>query len=171
MTSAQELVAVFDEDGRPRPGVPRGRMREGGLWHACATILVRSPDGRRVYVHRRTDTKDVYPGLYDCWAGGVLADGETSDACAERELAEELGVRGVPLTRSFVARFVDPPIRYTAHVYEVRTDGPFTHQPEEVAEGWWMDLDDLRGKVDDPDWPLVPDGRALFHQWLARQGA
>ncbi|HWO61292.1 MAG TPA: NUDIX domain-containing protein [Umezawaea sp.] len=171
MTSAQELVAVFDEDGRPQPGVPRGRMRAGGLWHACATILVRSIDGRRVYVHQRTDTKDVYPGLHDCWAGGVLADGEDPDACAERELAEELGVRGVPLTRSFVARFVDPPIRYTAHVYETRTDGPFTHQPEEVAAGWWMDLDELSAKVADTDWPLVPDGRALFHQWLARRGA
>jgi len=171
VTSAQELVAVFDDDGTPRPGAPRGFVREQGLWHACATILVRSLDGERVYVHQRTDTKDVYPGLYDCWAGGVLADGEDPDECAERELAEELGVRGVPLTPSFTARFVDPPIRYLAHVYEARTDGPFTHQPEEVAAGWWMTLDDLVEKVDDPDWPVVPDGRALFHQWLARQVA
>jgi 8-oxo-dGTP pyrophosphatase MutT (NUDIX family) len=169
VTAAQELVAVFDDGGRPRPGAPRGRVRAEGLWHACASILVRSPDGRRVYVHRRTDTKDVYPGLYDCWAGGVLADGEEPDACAERELAEELGVHGAELTRSFVSRFVDPPIRYIAHVYETRTDGPFVHQPEEVAAGWWMDLDDLRARIDDPDWPVVPDGRALFHQWLAER--
>jgi 8-oxo-dGTP pyrophosphatase MutT (NUDIX family) len=173
VTSAHELVAVFDDDGRPLPGVPRGRMRAGGLWHACATILVRSTDGRRVYVHQRTGTKDVYPGLYDCWAGGVLADGEDPDAGAERELAEELGVHGVPLTRSFTARVVDPPlrkVRYFAHVYEARTDGPFTHQPEEVAAGWWMDLADLRTRIDDPAWPVVPDGRALFRQWLAKQG-
>ncbi|PRY38148.1 NUDIX hydrolase [Umezawaea tangerina] len=168
MTSSLELVAVFAEDGTPLPGRPRGDVRAEGLWHACASILVRSPDGRRVYVHRRTDTKDVYPGLHDCWAGGVLADGEDPDACAERELAEELGVRGVPLTRSFSTRFVDPPIRYFAHVYEVRTDGPFVHQPEEVASGGWMDLDELRVRVDDPEWAVVPDGRALFLEWLAR---
>ncbi|MET1074360.1 MAG: NUDIX domain-containing protein [Umezawaea sp.] len=169
MTSSSELVAVFAEDGGRLEGKPRWQVRAEGLWHASATILVRSLDGRRVYVHKRTDTKDVYPGMHDCWAGGVLADGEDPDDCAERELAEELGVRGVLLTPLFRARFVDPPIRYTAHVYETRTDGPFAHQPEEVASGGWMDLDELREKVRDPEWAIVPDGRALFQEWLARE--
>jgi 8-oxo-dGTP pyrophosphatase MutT (NUDIX family) len=168
MTSAHELVAVFSEDGVPLGGVPRGRVRAEGLWHACASILVRSVDGKRVYVHRRTDTKDVYPGLHDCWAGGVLAQGEDPDAGAARELQEELGV-DVPLTPLFRTRFDEPPIRYVAHLYEARTDGPFVHQPSEVASGGWMDLDELREKADDPSWPVVPDGRAFIREWFSRQ--
>ena len=56
-------------------------------------MLCRDPAGR-LYVHRRTDDKDVYPGMYDMTAGGVLAVGETYLEAARRELAEELGGPG-----------------------------------------------------------------------------
>jgi 8-oxo-dGTP pyrophosphatase MutT (NUDIX family) len=128
-------------------------------------IVVRSLDGTRLYVHRRTDTKDVYPGLYDPTCGGVMAADETADECAERELAEELGVSAAPEFR-FRTPFVDGTIRYVAHVYDVRSDGPFTHQPEEVAWGGWMDLEEVRAKAEDPEWPVVPDGRALILEWF-----
>jgi 8-oxo-dGTP pyrophosphatase MutT (NUDIX family) len=140
-------------------------MRAENLWHGCATIIVRSVDGSRVYVHRRTDTKDIFPGLYDCTAGGVIDAGENPDEAAARELREELGVE-VPLKKLFISQYVDDRTRYHVWVYEARTDGPFTHQPEEVAWGGWMDLDELRVRIDDPDWPLVPDGRAIGREWL-----
>lgn len=161
-----EQVLVVDPEGNPVGTASRGRMRAEGLWHACAAIVVRSRDGRRVYVHRRTDTKDVYPGLYDPTCGGVVAAGETPDECAARELAEELGVTATPEFR-FRTRFVDGTIRYVAHVYEARTDGPFTHQPEEVAWGGWVDLAEVRRLAEDPDWPVVPDGRVLIEEWFA----
>lgn len=168
MTSAQELVAIFDAQGNHTGHATRARMRAEGLWHASTGILVRSLDGRRIYVHRRTDTKDVYPGLYDCCAGGVLAAGEDPDTGAARELAEELGVRDVPLRPLFQTRFDEGYVRYHAYLYEVRTDGPFTHQPEEVAWGGWMDVDEVRYRVADPEWPMVPDGRAFIQEWFAR---
>lgn len=168
MTSARELVAVYTEDGVPLGGVPRAQVRAEGLWHACASILVRSADGSRVYVHKRTDTKDVYPGLYDCWAGGVLGPDESPDLGAARELLEELGV-DAPVTPLFRTRFDDPPIRYVAHLYEARTDGPFTHQPTEVVSGEWVSLAALRALANDPSWPVVPDGRAFILEWFARR--
>ncbi|RKT55925.1 NUDIX hydrolase [Saccharothrix australiensis] len=161
-----EHVQVVTPDGTPVGSATRERMRAEGLWHACAAIVVRSADGGRLFVHRRTDTKDVYPGLYDPTCGGVVAAGETPDECAARELAEELGVRAVPEFR-FRTPFVDGTIRYIAHVYEVRDDGPFTLQPEEVAWGGWVDLAEVRAKVDDSGWPAVPDGRALIREWFS----
>ncbi|MGM1059182.1 NUDIX hydrolase [Saccharothrix sp. Mg75] len=161
-----EQVQIVDPDGNPVGSASRARVRAEGLWHACAAVVVRSTDGERVYVHRRTDTKDVYPGLYDPTCGGVVAAGEAPGECAARELAEELGVRAVPAFR-FRTTFTDGTIRYVAHVYEVRSDGPFTHQPEEVAWGGWVDLAEVRAKADDPDWPVVPDGRFLVKEWFA----
>lgn len=161
-----ERVLVVDENGEPVGSATRERMREEGLWHACAAIVVRSLDGERLFVHRRTDTKDVYPGLYDPTCGGVVAADETPDECAVRELAEELGVHENP-EFCFKTPFVDGTIRYIAHIYEVRSDGPFTLQPEEVAWGGWMDLADVRAKADDPEWPVVPDGRALLLGWFS----
>ena len=160
----EEQVALVDETGAVVGAASRSAMRAANLAHLVVCVLLRDGAGR-VYVHRRTDTKDVYPGLYDPTCGGVVAAGETPDECAVRELAEELGVREVPEFR-FSTPFVDGTIRYVAHVYEVRSDGPFTHQPEEVAWGGWMSVDEVRALAEDPGWPAVPDGRVLIREWL-----
>ncbi|GLW95030.1 NUDIX hydrolase [Actinokineospora globicatena] len=170
-----EMVAHYDAAGSVIGAVPRARVRAEGLWHACSSVLVRSGDGERVYVHRRTDTKDVFPGTHDCWAGGVVAAGETPDECAERELAEELGVSGVPLTPLFTmtAEFDLPgraPVREHMWAYEARWDGPVVPQAAEVAEGWWLPLDDLRARLADPSWPFIPDGRLAVEEWFRRRG-
>jgi 8-oxo-dGTP pyrophosphatase MutT (NUDIX family) len=53
--------------------------------------VVLDPAGR-VYVHRRSEAKDVYPGYYDVIAGGVNDVGESYNACAVREIHAELNV-------------------------------------------------------------------------------
>lgn len=166
---ADEWIAEYDADGSPVGAVRRSVMRARGLWHAATAVLVRSGDGERIYVHRRSDTKDVFAGMHDCWAGGVVAAGETPSDGAARELAEELGVRTVTPVPLFSFRYVDPPIRYHAFTYEVRWDGPITWQPSEVVAGWWLTVDDLTARLADPTWPFVPDGREAFRRWLAHR--
>lgn len=169
MMAGEELVAVYDAAGRVVGRATRARMRAEGLWHAAAAVLVLSPDGSEIYVHRRTDTKDVFPGMHDCTAGGVVAAGEDPATTAERELAEELGVRGAPVRFLFRSTFDQGTVHYHAFLHEVRWDGPIVHQPEEVAEGWWMPVAELRERLEAPDWPFVPDGRQFTLEWLARR--
>ncbi|MGW1676162.1 NUDIX hydrolase [Saccharopolyspora sp. NPDC002376] len=168
MKAGEEQVAVYDAAGRVVGSATRQRMRAEGLWHATSAVFVLSPDGENIYVHRRTDTKDVFPGLHDCTAGGVIAAGEDPDTAAERELAEELGVRGAPVQFLFRSTFEQGSVRYHAFVYEVRWDGPVVHQPEEVADGWWMPVAELRERLNDDQFPFVPDGRQFTLEWLAR---
>jgi 8-oxo-dGTP pyrophosphatase MutT (NUDIX family) len=170
--AAHELIARYDPNGVPLgTAVTRGRMRAEGLWHAATAVLVRSGDGERVYVHLRSPTKDVFPSRHDCWAGGVVAAGETPADCARRELAEELGVSGVSPAWRFGFRYEDPPIRYHAFCYEVRWDGPIVHQPSEVVSGEWLTLTELRARLADPGWPFVPDGRVAIDEWFRRYRA
>lgn len=68
----------------------------------------------------------------------------------------------------FTMRFLDPPLRSHTHAYQAHWDGPITPQPEEIAAGWWMSIDELRVKLTDPDWPFAPDGQALIEEWLRR---
>ena len=168
VSTQNELVAVYDAAGRVAGSATRGRMRAEGLWHAAGEVLVLSPDGASVYVHRRTDTKDIYPGMHDCWAGGVVAAGEDPADTAARELDEELGVTARP---EFAFRTVhtEGTVRFHAYLYEVRWGGPVVHQPEEVAAGGWMPLEELRERLNDPLWPFVPDGRQFLAEWLARR--
>ncbi|GAA4868591.1 NUDIX domain-containing protein [Saccharopolyspora cebuensis] len=163
-------MARYDARGNVVGAVRRDRMRREGLWHAAASVLVLSPDGASVYVHRRTATKDVYPGRYDCWTGGVVAAGEDPGTAAVRELAEELGVRGVAPQPLFRLAFEEGSVRYHAFCYRTSWDGPVRHQPEEIAEGGWMGLAELRERLADPAWPFVPDGRRLVEEWFARGG-
>jgi isopentenyldiphosphate isomerase len=159
--ASAELVTVLDDEGRPCGVATRARVRSENLLHGATAILVRD-SADRVYVHRRTETKDIYPGAFDCWAGGVLAVGEEPAAGAVRELAEELGIQGVPLRPMFTTRWRDAAVQAIYHAFAVTWDGPITHQVDEVAWGDWWTVDELARHLAHGDLPFVPDGRHLI---------
>ncbi|WKG04785.1 NUDIX domain-containing protein [Mycolicibacterium sp. HK-90] len=165
-----ELVTVYDADANVVGAAPRSRVYAEGLWHASAGVLVRSVDGSKLYVHRRTMTKAVFAGMHDCLAGGVVDPGETPAQAATRELTEELGISGTPLTAlasvSWDGRWAGKPMRCHLFAFEARWDGPIRHQPEEVVDGWWWTDAELAAHLADPDWPFVPDTRELIPQLL-----
>ena len=166
MTPAEERVDLVDEDDRVLGTVTRAEVRAGTLLHRGVAILVRDSAGR-VYVHRRTADKDVFPSAYDMFVGGMVAAGEGYDAAAERELAEELGIRGVPLRPLFRHRSRGPDNNWHGAVYEVCWDGPVHPQASEIAWGTWLTLDELRARM--RRWAFVPDGTELFERWLREQ--
>ena len=166
--TADELVALVDEHGEVVGSAPRSVVRRDNLLHSATAVLVRDPAGR-IYLHRRTDTKDWAPGCWDVAAGGVIRVGEEPEESARRELAEELGVSG----RLLVA-LGTPPLRGRhrrcfEHAYEVVWDGPVLHQPEEVAEGRWVTPSELAATLADPTVPFVPDTAHLLSR-LATDG-
>src|SRR6478672_11100337 len=110
----EELVAVYDAAGRVTGVAARGEVYGRGLWHAATGVLVRSGDGERVVLHRRSADKLVFPDTWDCWAGGVVGAGEDPADAAIRELAEELGISGAPLTPLPPAVYDDGQVRYHA---------------------------------------------------------
>jgi 8-oxo-dGTP pyrophosphatase MutT (NUDIX family) len=167
-----ETVAVYDADGHVVGVAPRSRVYAEGLWHASAGVLVRSADGRRIYVHRRTMTKAVFAGMHDCLAGGVVDPGETPLQTATRELHEELGISGIPLralaTATWDGQWAGKPLRCHLFAYQIHYDGPIRHQPGEITDGWWWTDDELATHLADPDWPFVPDTRVLIPDLLRR---
>jgi aminoglycoside phosphotransferase (APT) family kinase protein/isopentenyldiphosphate isomerase len=160
----EEVVALYDDGGRPAGSAPRSVMRAQNLRHAATGILVRDPWGR-VYVHRRTPTKDVYPAHWDFTAGGVLLDGEDPLEGARRELAEELGVTS-ELEPLGEADYADAHTTYRAFRYLTTWDGPITPQPSEVAYGAWLSIERLLERLGDPEIAFMPDTVALFSDWL-----
>jgi len=161
-TAHEEIVGLW-EGGREVGSAPRSEMRRRNLPHAATCVVVTNSAGD-VYVHRRTDTKDVFPGRYDLAAGGVLLAGEDPDLAAERELAEELGVSGVSLTSLGADDYADDHTAYRGFRYVATWDGPITHQESEVAWGGWVPRAEL------PTWlaerEFVPDTVALLGDWL-----
>ncbi len=165
----EEVVALYDDGGRPAGSAPRSVMRAQNLRHAATGIVVRDPWGR-VYVHRRTQTKDVYPAHWDFTAGGVVLADEDPLEGARRELAEELGVTG-DLEPLGEADYADTHTTYRAFRYATTWDGPITPQASEVAYGAWMSAERLLERIADPEIAFMPDTVALFSDWLRARAA
>lgn len=155
----EELVERVDEDDHVIEVVPRSRMRRENLRHRSAAVVVMSTDGR-LLVHRRADTKDLRPGWWDVCAGGVVAPGESYDAAASRELAEELGLTGVELRHLGSGRFDDDHSRELSEVYLTVSDGPFRFADGEVAEARLVTRDELRVLMRDQ--PFLPSCEAMI---------
>jgi isopentenyldiphosphate isomerase len=158
-----EVVALYDEAGEVTGSAPRSVMRARNLRHAASSIVVRDPLGR-VYLHRRTTTKDVFPGLLDLAAGGVVLAGEDPAAGAVREVEEELGVTGVPLEALGVADYADEHTRYRAFRFVATWAGPIRWQPEEVSWGDWVTVEELVRRLDDEAGSMVPDSVAVWSE-------
>jgi len=163
--AARELVQLFDDQGRPAGTASRHQVRRDNLTHAATAVVLRSSSGL-VHVHRRTDTKDLYPGRFDFAAGGVVAAGEQPRTAAERELAEELGVTGVVLEPVRVAHYGDDHTDYWGHCFVTTWDGEPRLQPEEVAWGDWWPLDRLVTALDTEPDRWMPDTAALLGDWV-----
>lgn len=133
-------------------------MRAERLRHRSVFIAVVSERGE-LLVHKRSDSKDVWPGWWDVAVGGVCAPGEPWEDAARRELAEELGLEGARVTGLGTGAYEDSQVRLTAAVFLCRTDGPFTFADGEITEVHWAPMGEL------PHWlasrPFLPDSIAL----------
>ena len=160
-----EWVDLIDDKDRVHGRVSRAQMRRDNLWHRSVDILCMNSRGE-IYVHRRTKTKDVFPGLYDMFVGGVVGAGEAYDAAATREIAEELGIVGAAPERLFQHRYDGPSSKAVIAVYRVVWDGPIKHQPSEVAWGQYCSAAQIEANRD--GWAFVPDGLEVFRRYLAQ---
>lgn len=161
----EEMTDLVDEDDRVIGRAPRSEVRRRTLLHRGTGVLCRNSVGD-VYVHRRTDSKDVFPGMYDAFAGGMVASGESYEEAARRELAEELGVVGVELRPLVKQRYRGPGLQTWNTVFEVVWDGPIVHQASEIAWGAFVPVRELRRKL--ATWEFVPDGLMALRFYLER---
>jgi 8-oxo-dGTP pyrophosphatase MutT (NUDIX family) len=165
-----EIVALVDRDGRVVGSAERTVVRRDNLLHAATAVLVRDP-ARRIYVHRRSPDKDWAAGHHDAAAGGVLMYGEEPAASAARELKEELGIAGATLEPLGLSVYEDDATRCVEHCFETTWAGPVRHADGEVVWGAWMSLADLDARLTTPEWPFVPDTRALLTRLAVAQVA
>lgn len=116
---------------------PRREVHAQGLWHRAAHVLVFNGRGE-VFLQKRSAKKDRQPGVWDSSASGHLDAGEAYDACAVRELREEIGlVAAAPLHRLFKLDASEETDAEFVWVYRCESDGPFTLHPDEIDAGRW----------------------------------
>ncbi|AZM52360.1 NUDIX hydrolase [Streptomyces sp. WAC 01529] len=162
----EEILTIVDEHDEVIGEAPRGEAYARGLRHRCVFIQARDAEGR-VFVHRRTATKLVFPSLYDMFVGGVVGAGEACDDAALREACEELGVDELPRPTPLFKFLYDDGAGRTwwAYLYEVRCELPVNPQVEEVAWHTFLTDEELERRLD--EWEWVPDGLDAYHRLKA----
>ena len=115
----------------------RREVHVRGLRHRAIHVLVFDSAGR-VYLQKRSRSKDVAPGVWDSSCSGHVDAGEDYDAAAVRELGEELGLRlSAAPPRWFRVEACAGTGQEFVWVYRWRHDGPLTPNPAEIELGEW----------------------------------
>jgi len=157
-----ELVDVVDAEDRVLCRLTRAKMRRDNLLHRAVYILVRNTRGE-LFVHRRTESKDIHPGHWDVTIGGVVAAGEEYAAAAERELHEEIGIRAAALHLLGPLRYEDACTRILGRVFAATATGPLRLQTEEIVEGRFMAAAEVDRVI--AERPCCPDGLLVLRTY------
>ncbi len=136
-TTDSEVLSVVDQFDRVIGQRTRSEIHGLGLRHRAVHLLVFDTAGR-LFLQKRSDFKDINPGLWDSSAAGHVNAGETYDECVVREMREELGV-SCKLPPELLFRLPAAPETGMefCQVYRLEHSGPFDLNAEEIADGCW----------------------------------
>jgi isopentenyldiphosphate isomerase len=135
---SEEIFDVVDEQDQVVGQRPRSEVHRLGFMHRAVHVLVFNSKGD-VFLQKRSMTKDRQPGLWDSSASGHLDTGESYDACAVREVREEIGLSlSEPPQRLFKLAASAETDQEHVWVYRCNAEGPFVLHPQEIERGGWF---------------------------------
>jgi len=135
---SEEIFDVVNERDEVIDQKPRREVHARGLLHRAIHVLVFNSRGE-LFLQKRSMTKDREPGKWDSSSSGHVDSGEDYDACAGRELREEIGLV-VPRTpkRLFKIDACTETDQEFVWIYRCQAEGPFQLHPGEIERGGWF---------------------------------
>jgi 16S rRNA (adenine1518-N6/adenine1519-N6)-dimethyltransferase len=134
----KESLQVVDEEDRPIRGEDRAIVHAERLLHRAVHIFVLNNAGE-LFLQRRSYRKDTFPRKWDSSAAGHVDLGESYEACATRELREELGlvdqpreIGRVPASEKTGQEFI--------RIYQAEADEIIDLNEEEIETGGFFPL-------------------------------
>lgn len=133
-----EIFDVVNERDEVIDRRTRAEVHRLGLMHRAVHVLVFNSRGE-IFLQKRSMKKDRQPGVWDSSSSGHVDSGEDYDACAVRELREELSCAPATApTRMFKLAASPETDQEHVWIYQCRAEGPFVLHPEEIDEGGWF---------------------------------
>lgn len=165
---SEEIFDVVDEHDCVVGKATRREVHAVGLRHRAVHVLVFNSSGR-LFLQKRSMTKDTWPGVWDSSASGHVSSGEAYDDCAARELEEELGFRPVrPPQRWFRLPACDETGQEFVWVYRLEASGPFTLNSDEIERGAWAAPHEIARRLRDHADEFAPAFRLIWRKLAAR---
>ena len=135
---SEEIFDIVNERDEVVGQNTRREVHARGLWHRAVHVLVFNARGE-VFLQKRSMKKDTARGKWDSSSSGHLDRGEDYDACAVREVREEIGLR---LSQTPQRLFKIDARKETGWefcwIYRCENEGPFVLHPDEIETGAWF---------------------------------
>jgi isopentenyl-diphosphate delta-isomerase type 1 len=164
-----EVLDVVDAENRVVGQATRREIHEQGLMHRSVHLFL-VDEGGRLYVQKRADSKETFPGAHDSSAAGHVNAGEDYHDCVVREVEEELGLTPTQVDLVQIAELSASEENGWEHVrfYVGRTAQKPVPNPEEVAHGAFYTLDEVEELIARPDTHFAPTFRILYFFYATR---
>ncbi len=142
MDNQQELFTIVDE----KDTILTYRTRydchnDPSLIHRSAKILLYVDDDH-VWLQKRSEQKDLFPGFYTLSASGHVNKGETYERAIQREMMEEIGIKTQAThVKTFIVR-LDQESEMVA-LFTGKYNGEFQINRDEVSKMIKQPIKDL----------------------------
>lgn len=139
----EEWFPLIDETGLVVGKALRSECHSGSmLLHPVVHLHIFDKQGR-LYMQRRSMSKEIQPGKWDTAVGGHVDYGETIEEALCREVREELGITGFEPIHNFTYLFQSSVEREMVYSYRTIYEGDIVIDPEEIDEGRYWDIDEV----------------------------
>jgi len=129
-----ESFDIVDDNDQVIGTAPRSECHGNpALVHRAAHVLVFNRAGQ-LLLQKRSPYKDIQPGRWDTSVGGHLDPGENYLEAAVREMGEELGLSGLPLTFLYHSKIRNEVESENIATYLTCHEGPFDFSRREIDE-------------------------------------
>lgn len=143
----EEIFDIVDADGKILGTAPRSKVHGNpNLLHPVVHIHIFNRQGQ-LYLQKRSQNKDLYPGYWDTAVGGHVHHNEAVDQAMKREAMEELGIDAS--NARFLFRYVmqNPFESELVHVFRMKYDGPFKINREEIEVGRFWSIFEIKKMI------------------------
>ena len=167
-----EIFDIVNDRDEVIGQLPRRMVHRDGRKHRAVHVLVFDSRGR-IFLQKRSMTKDTFPGAWDSSASGHLGSGEDYAACAVRELREELGWSApVPPRPLFKLAACAETGQEFVWAFQCESEGPFALHPEEIERGAWFTPGEVNDWLARTPRDFAPSFAVIWKRWISegRQG-
>jgi len=152
-----EILDVVDEQNEVIATASREECHEQKLRHRGVQVFIINSEGD-LFVQKRSDKKDIFPGQYEGSLTGHVLSGESYEDAAIRELKEELGIEATKddLKELFEFKMLFENEHELITTYLMYYDGPIKIDQNEVVSGEFVPIDDLKQRIKKDEKEFTP---------------
>jgi isopentenyl-diphosphate delta-isomerase type 1 len=156
----EEILEIVDNDNRVIGTAGRSEIHKQHLKHRSVHVFLFNSAGE-LFLQKRVQTKDEFPGYYDSSAAGHVNPGESYHEAAERELKEELGIEAPLKKVTELPASQDTGWEFVSFYSAVADDAVMLNR-DEIEEGKFYSLKEISAFLLSDGDKFTPSVKALF---------